>query len=675
VTYSAIISITFSDYWLSSTGGSGKGDLDMICARDRDGCPVLPMTQVKGMLRETAERLYPEGEVTRLFGGRTKDGDVSPPQEGQLRFSGFARLPDADRAWFGQQENKDNRAALFARLRSTKITKTGIAETNSLRTAEVAIPLTLNGRIDWVGTDDPPQALIEAICMLTFSFGHGKNDGLGRAIATCSEFCRSITPELTSTNQRLVIDLTPDDLAVFSRGNANQGEQLTHAGPTGASLWGWAISQLNGDADALKLLLSGKISFSDAVPLIDTATPAFMRPSILFAPKQPRVDAEKPFKKKTFDLAELRIGMEDYIASYGKDRQAKALKPNHISLALDCIASVSTGHRLRSAHKEGKAEDAKLFGYRHINQQATGYRAVIETKENVGHVWSKIVAAFSNRLILGKARNNGYGGSYTVAMATDDSFVPESSRTIEAGANMARIWCLTDIALYDQWGRLTIEPSREDFNLPEGWLLSRTESAVTTRRYAPWDSAIQGHEREITVIEAGSVFSFLGPALVDAIALPERVGHFAERGCGWIAIVPTKMPDKLREPQKPSMTNDTGIGTVSFTALSNWAEERSKIRDTRAMDAWVAEAKSKIEQIRKGPTKTQWSMVKLDGVEQALDGKDWEDVYVDRHSLKDWLKAQHSVQERWPAPHKAAALKRLVDHAKRKVPSRGRDES
>lgn len=675
MTHSATITITFSDYWLSSTGGSGRGDLDMVCARDADGCPILPMTQVKGMLRETAELVFPE-MVDELFGERIEDVVDRPPNEGALRFSGNASLPIVERAWFAK--NTETRAALFSRLRSTKITDDGVAETNSLRTAEVAVPLTLTGRIDWVGGGEPPKETLDKLCKLTFAFGHGKNDGLGRAIACCAEFAASKALGLDSTGHRLVIDLTPEDLAVFSRANANEGQQLSHAGPTGASLWGWAIGQLNGDPAALKLLLSGKISFSDAVPLIDHETPTFMRPAILFAPKQV-TDDEAPIKlDKSFNPTALCVGMDVYAKKYNKqaenggmpeDRQAKALGPSHMSLALDCIAPVGKGHRLRSGHKNGKAEDAKLFGYQHVEQRITGYRAVIEAPGAEPVLWSKIVQAFSSRLFLGKARNNGYGGGYSVKAGPDGSIAPDGNRTIVAGAMEARIWCLSDLALYDDWGTLKVEPCAGDFGLPEDWIRCFTESSVTTRRYAPWDSAIQGHEREITVVEAGSVFAFTGPALTEALILPQRKGVYGERGCGWIAAVPGAMPEEAKD----IASTRAGTTITAETNLANWANERVKARDTRALDEWVKNAQAVIDGVSKGPSKTQWSKVRLDGEEAALKlDHDW-DAKVGDKTLKDWLIAQFTVQKDWPEHHNRIARKRLVDHARRNAPTGGRD--
>lgn len=363
--------------------------------------------------------------------------------------------------------------------------------------------------------------------------------------------------------------------------------------------------------------------------------------------------------------------MKAYAEKYStsKERQAKALGPCHISLALDCVAPVGKGHRLRSGHKDGKAADTKLFGYQHIEQRITGYRAVIEAPGADPALWSKIVQAFSSRLFLGKARNNGYGGGYSVKAGPDASLTQEGNRTIAAGAVEARIWCLSDLAIYDDWGSLKTEGCGGDFGLPEGWTLCRTESSVTTRRYAPWDSAIQGHEREITLVEAGSVFAFTRQAPVAAFTLSERYGLYGERGCGWIAVVPAAMPENAREVAAAISDPDGPIETD----LNKWASSRVKARDTTALDDWVKKAQTAIDGISRGPSKTQWSKVKFDGVENDLVHADWEKAKVGSSTLRDWLIAEGAKQQNWPESHNQMARKRLVDHARRKASTGGRD--
>lgn len=176
-----------------------------------------------GVLRETAERVL-EDRGERLSGDRDK-GD-RPNKPGMLRFAGQARLTAADRAFFSA--NQDARAALFSRLGSIGITAEGVADDDTLRTAEVAVPMTLVGRVDWAGAgppDDSWDTALDQLCRLTFAFGHGKMDGLGRVLVSASRCNDSPGSQSIDAKARnLTIDLYPDDEAVFSRLNANFGQ-------------------------------------------------------------------------------------------------------------------------------------------------------------------------------------------------------------------------------------------------------------------------------------------------------------------------------------------------------------------------------------------------------------------------------------------------------------------
>ena len=111
----ATLSITFTSWWLGGTGGSGKGDLDVVAYRDQWGCPALPMTQIKGTLRETADRFWDSKRVIDWFGGEGSDG------QSQIRFSGDASLLAEQAKWFGYEDNHAKRATLFSAIRSTAL--------------------------------------------------------------------------------------------------------------------------------------------------------------------------------------------------------------------------------------------------------------------------------------------------------------------------------------------------------------------------------------------------------------------------------------------------------------------------------------------------------------------------------------------------------------------------
>lgn len=177
----ALLTLTFHDWWIAGTGGTGEGDTDMELTRDADGCPAIPGTQVKGTLRETAERFGQLDPMMKALLGTPENGQA------QVRFGALAQLPAADRA--ALSATPEARAALFGLFRATAIeAETGLALTDTLRSARVAVPMTLELRLDWIGDGDPPDDWVERLDRLlafTPAFGKLKNDGMGRATARC----------------------------------------------------------------------------------------------------------------------------------------------------------------------------------------------------------------------------------------------------------------------------------------------------------------------------------------------------------------------------------------------------------------------------------------------------------------------------------------------------------
>lgn len=182
---SARIVIAFTDWWLSGTGRAGSGDVDAVPHLDRFDCPALPMTQVKGQLKETAERLATDGAagwaeelVLDLFGGEGRDA--------ALAFRGDATIDPEVGRWFAL--NAAERNQLSRRRASTRIGPLGAAADQTLRAVHAAVPLTLVGDVVWIDANDPAidwVKLLDAACAATLAFGKLKTDGYGRAIARC----------------------------------------------------------------------------------------------------------------------------------------------------------------------------------------------------------------------------------------------------------------------------------------------------------------------------------------------------------------------------------------------------------------------------------------------------------------------------------------------------------
>ena len=198
----AILTIEFTDYWCSGSGSSGPGDADSSALRGADRLPYVPAKQYHGLLREAAEVLAPDGsagwcadKVELVFGGRV---DGVPNEQGCIDCRN-ARLPSPIIAAVRAQPKLAE--TLFTRLTSTAIDhETGAALSETLRTVEVAAPLTLTAELTWAPEErlaaDPGAeelaaevekhwvAMLDAAAALVLAVGGNRSDGLGRAILT-----------------------------------------------------------------------------------------------------------------------------------------------------------------------------------------------------------------------------------------------------------------------------------------------------------------------------------------------------------------------------------------------------------------------------------------------------------------------------------------------------------
>lgn len=674
----AKITITFTDYWLGGTGGSGKGDIDVVAYRDADKCPALPMTQIKGTLRETARdyEIWDGALLDHYFG---KSGSLK--EDGAaVRFAGDASLNAADHAWFAA--NGDARAALFSTLRSTALNEKGVAVNQSLRTVEVCRPCTITKEVEWVGKGDPDPnwiANLNKLCQLTFAFGRMKNDGLGRAIATCEAIDDHSAGEVKPLTGALVLTLTPDDPASFSRNSATEGLHQSHAAPPGSALWGWAISQLYGDdkAKAYELFHSGAVKFSDAVPLIDEKTPAFPNPITLMYAKHDGA----PFKDKVFQPNRIAVGREAFLHDKsnenedGSKKQPEALTGCHISLALNQTVGTNRQHRLRTAIKEGQAEDGKLFGTEFV-KAPKGYRATIEgAPEQLENIAKALPDG--GRIFLGRARNSGYGGGYTCKWEGGNPW-PEAKAV---SGDQVSLWCLSDIALVDDFGMPMLDPAGCVFGL-KGWILVPSKSSITTRRFAPWDRTESGRSSEICVIEAGSVLSYSRGHGTAFPKLEACVGNYQERGFGRVTILPEEPEPGIKVKPKDKVE----VITDPSTALQKAAKKLAKERDTTASDAWLepllkilpAKAKAK-----GAPSKAQWSHVRnanhsslgVEALREALgfnatNRKPLDDPRWEASGLRTWLNDALAAQGANVMPHRQLryAVDQIVKTAKANAP-------
>lgn len=431
----------------------------------------------------------------------------------------------------------------------------------------------------------------------------------------------------------LVLDLNPNEPAVFSRSAATKGGHATHIAPTGAALQGWAAGKLwgkLGDARAAHIFLSGKVRFSDAVHMADGAA-LFPQPAILLAPKH---GGGPPC-----------LGRAAFEATHNPDPDAPKQQADRPSLGLFTLDGryarrPDLSQRLRTATEDGRAKRGSLFGYQAVKPSGASLRATVEADDDLSDKeWEELCEAFAGRLFLGRGSANGYGGAYDCT-SVEGSPWPAA---FDGKAERLRIWFLTDAVLCDAWGNPHIQPGPADFGLNASWSVEGPETAVTTRRVWPWNRVLGCRELEVGVIEAGSVVTLERKDGPEKVEIGPVVGLQRERGWGRIAVIPETFAIK---PLEVRGANGAVRGQGTDSDLVEWAKERaaaaaaSAASDAKA-EALIGKLADLVRQLGEdGPGPAQWSRV-----EEAVRGQ----IAADEALRQDeWKKLVDTGAEPFP---------------------------
>ena len=150
--------LKFYDYWHLSSGLSAGAKLDSTVVKDDDRLPYASGKTIKGLVREMLELNINNIEFLH-----------------KCYFSNAA-IDDNTKKEIISNSLQDN---LYDIIASTKIGDDGVAVDDSLREIEVVIPLTLNGEILDIPSQDDYDKLSNALKMIK-RMGLNRNRGLGR---------------------------------------------------------------------------------------------------------------------------------------------------------------------------------------------------------------------------------------------------------------------------------------------------------------------------------------------------------------------------------------------------------------------------------------------------------------------------------------------------------------
>ena len=139
--------LKFFDYWHVSSGLSGGAALDSYVIKDSAGLPYVPGKTIKGLVRETAELFWDQGDIDKCFGSRGGKGEQKNNDDTTQAQCYFSSATIDEKIAAEITSNKLERN-LFEIISATKIDENGIVADKSLRDIEVVLPITLIGKIE-----------------------------------------------------------------------------------------------------------------------------------------------------------------------------------------------------------------------------------------------------------------------------------------------------------------------------------------------------------------------------------------------------------------------------------------------------------------------------------------------------------------------------------------------
>lgn len=172
--------VTMHSYWHCGSGLAAGADVDALVIKDKDGLPYIPGKTIKGLVREAMNEIIAlrggeePKDYVKLFGYLSKDG-----KEMEKSGSFFTNATMEDNNTTNQIKELELQQYLYESVANTTIDdETGTAKEHSLRKMEVAVPITLKGRI-LNAPDSMEEEILNALRFIK-NLGANRNRGLGR---------------------------------------------------------------------------------------------------------------------------------------------------------------------------------------------------------------------------------------------------------------------------------------------------------------------------------------------------------------------------------------------------------------------------------------------------------------------------------------------------------------
>ena len=338
----------------------------------------------------------------------------------------------------------------------------------------------------------------------------------------------------------LDLTLTLLDDVVASERPATEGGHASLDYLPGAMLLGAAAARLYARLprnDAYRLFHSGKLRFGDATPLVD-ALPCWPMPLCWHEKKtEPATVGDRLEAGKVRNLQ---------FGAYADGVQPKQLREGYVRVDGRRL-TVSKALRMKTAidPETGRVQNSQLYGYEAM-LAGQSFGARIEADDDLpAALWDGLVDTLLTieTLLLGRSRSAEYG-RVRAERTAKPLLPPPSAHPAQPG--MLTLWCMTDLALLDERGQPTLEPTPARLGLERG-TLDWDRSFLRFRRFAPWNAHRGCYDLERQVIRRGSVITLDGvdPPLTESERqhLLMGIGLYPELGMGRVCLDPRLLAD------------------------------------------------------------------------------------------------------------------------------------
>ena len=440
---------------------------------------------------------------------------------------------------------------------------------------------------------------------------------------------------------------------------------------------------------------SGAVRFGNAYCLDPGGQPAWPMPLCWHQAKGGRV-ARPTADPVRSALVSQQIYNMQWRTELPDRAQPKQLREGYVS-AQGAWLKPKLSMRMKTAIEPGtgRAAEAQFFGYDALHR-GTRLGGWIDADDGIdAALFERIILALTGPVLLGRSRSAEYGRArFEPVESPAGSPTPGPAR-----GTSATLWLLSDLALQDEHGQPSLEPSPMHLLGLAGGRVDWDKTFIRTRRYAPWNGKRGTPDLERWVIQQGSVIRLDLDQAADHDRLRAHcqagLGLYRECGLGRVWVDPW-----LLEPEQPTFApadaarpEDAVIATAAPAVdpraqdpLILWLRsqvdgEGSRERIEREARRLASAFQERLIQARRelgvandalfGPSRSQWGRVLetarsepgarlLTALFEGIGGREaviketatgWQELFFDRHrsrrtSLASWLR---SALDRWIA--------------------------